>query len=330
MKAIYFCENRADWQRVYCPAVKSELATQFDIEDTLYTKSDLPKADFSDVEIIFSTWGIATLTEREIRESFPRLRGVFYAAGSVQAFARQYLDNGVRVFSAWQANAIPVIEYTVAQIVLANKGFYQTALRTKESYEGGAQFWRNYKGNYDSKVGILGDGAIGSAVIKRLREMHLDIYVYSITMTKEKAKDAGVHLASLDEIFGECDVISNHLANNAQTKKIINERLINKLKDYSTFINTGRGAQIDEAALVAKLKSNPTLTAVLDVTYPEPPEKGSPLYTLPNVILTPHIAGSAGFEVRRMAEYMLAESKRFKRGENCRYEVTADMLKTMA
>ena len=330
MKAIYFCENRADWERVYCPAVKKSLAKEFSIDDILYGKADLGKTDFSQIEILFSTWGIATLSEDEIAKYFPSLKGVFYAAGSVQAFARQYLNKGVRVFSAWKANAVPVVEYAVAQIVLANKGFYQTAQRTKAGYQAGAEFFRNYKGNYDAKVGILGDGAIGAEVIKQLKEMHLDIYVYSITMTKEQAKSLGVKLASLDEIFEECDVISNHLANNERTQKIINRALLFKLKDYSTFINTGRGAQVDEGALIEILQNNPTITAVLDVTYPEPPEEGSLLYVLPNVILTPHIAGSAGLEVRRMAEYMLDESMRFKNGESCLYEVTLEMLKTMA
>lgn len=71
--------------------------------------------------------------------------------------------------------------------------------------------------------------------------MKLDIYVFSITMTEEKAENLGVKLAGLDKIFEECDVISNHLANNEKTKGIIGKTLLSKLKDYSTFINTGRG-----------------------------------------------------------------------------------------
>lgn len=330
MRAVCFCENPADWERVYCPAVKDGLSKEFSLDDKIYRKADLENTHFSDVEVLFSTWGMAALSEAEIKKYFPSLKGVFYAAGSVQAFARPYLKKGVRVFSAWRANAIPVVEYAVAQIVLANKGFYQTAHRTKADYAQGAEFFRHYKGNYDAKIGILGDGAIGAEVIKRLKEMHLDIYVYSITMTKERAKSLGVKLASLEEIFAECDVISNHLANNEKTQGIINQALLSKLKDYSTFINTGRGAQVDEAALIEKLQANLTVTAVLDVTYPEPPKEDSPLFALRNVILTPHIAGSAGLEVRRMADYMLAESKRFKNGEPCLYEVTLEMLKTMA
>ncbi|MCQ2399836.1 MAG: NAD(P)-binding domain-containing protein, partial [Clostridia bacterium] len=217
-----------------------------------------------------------------------------------------------------------------AQIVLANKGFFAMPNMVKADYKNAQKFFSSYKGNYKTKVGILGDGAIGSQVIDRLKAYRLEVYVYSIQMTEERAKEIGVKLSSLQEIFAECDVISNHLANNEQTKGIINAELIKSMKDYSTFINTGRGAQVDENALIEKLSSNPTVTAVLDVTCPEPPEKDSPLYTLNNVFLTPHIAGSSGNEVWRMAEYMLEESKRFVNGDKSLYEVSLKMLETMA
>ncbi len=99
---------------------------------------------------------------------------------------------------------------------------------------------------------------------------------------------------------------------------------------YATFINTGRGAQVEEADLIKVLKERPDLTALLDVTFPEPPESDSAFYTLPNCILTPHIAGSTGNEVRRMGEYMKAEYEKLIRNEPCQYEVTLEMLETMA
>lgn len=74
-------------------------------------------------DYIFSTWGMFSLNEEELKTYFPRLKAVFYAAGSVQGFARPLLKQGVRVFSAFAANAVPVAEYTVAQIILASKGF---------------------------------------------------------------------------------------------------------------------------------------------------------------------------------------------------------------
>ena len=102
------------------------------------------------------------------------------------------------------------------------------------------------------------------------------------------------------------------------------------MKPHAVFINTGRGAQVVEDDMIAALYDVPTRAAVLDVTWPEPPNADSPLYTMPNVFLTPHIAGSLGNEVHRMAEYMYEEYCSFDAGEPTRYSVSLKMLETMA
>lgn len=115
-----------------------------------------------------------------------------------------------------------------------------------------------------------------------------------------------------------------------QTRGMLDYSLFSQMLPDATFLNTGRGAQVVEEDLIAVLKNRPDLTAVLDVTYPEPPLLDSQLYSLPNCILTPHIAGSSGNEVRRMARYMTEEYARFTRGKPCLWEVTEKMLETMA
>ena len=102
------------------------------------------------------------------------------------------------------------------------------------------------------------------------------------------------------------------------------------MRPYTTFINTGRGAQVDEDALIKKLSSDKTISAALDVTYPEPPVADSPLFTLDNVTLTPHIAGSLGLEVERMSQYMIDDYRRIERGETPLYEVNLEMMERMA
>ena len=111
---------------------------------------------------------------------------------------------------------------------------------------------------------------------------------------------------------------------------MINKNHFSLMKQYTTFINTGRGAQVIEADMIEMLENDETKAAVLDVTYPEPPVPSSPLYSLRNVFLTPHIAGSLGNEVRRMGEYMLAECRSLDAGEKTRYSVSLKMLETMA
>ena len=135
---------------------------------------------------------------------------------------------------------------------------------------------------------------------------------------------------SIEEIFSTCQTISNHMAHNAQTEGMLNYRYLSLMQDYAVFVNTARGASVVEADLIRVLKEKPTRTAVLDVTWPEPVKEGSEFLSLPNVFLTPHIAGYANQEVLRLADYMFDELKRFKAGEKLLYEVTLPMLETMA
>jgi phosphoglycerate dehydrogenase-like enzyme len=111
---------------------------------------------------------------------------------------------------------------------------------------------------------------------------------------------------------------------------MLNGRLFDKMAGNATFINTGRGAQVVEKDLIKALKEVPTRTAVLDVTYPEPPKPGSELYKMDNVILTSHIAGSMNKEIERMGCFVADEFIRYIKGEDLKYEVTLKMLKTMA
>lgn len=321
MKKIYLCANAKTVKNVYAT------------DDTVYTKEEVlsEPEKFKATEYVFSTWGMPTFTEEEIKRCLPSLKAVFYGAGTVQAFARPFLNCGIKVFSAWAANAVPVAEYTVAQIVLANKGFFSSSRLAKTGdRKAASQCFHSYPGNYDVKIGIIGAGMIGKLVIDMLKRYNLEVLVFDPFLPDEKADELEVKKASLETVFKECQVVSNHLANNEQTKGMLDGRLFESMLPFATFINTGRGAQVVEKDLIEVLKNRPDLTALLDVTFPEPPESDSEFYTLPNCILTPHIAGSAGNEVHRMGEYMKEEYKKFIQDEPCKYEVTSEMLKTMA
>jgi phosphoglycerate dehydrogenase-like enzyme len=304
-----------------------------DITETIYCREDIlsnPKA-FLDVEFVFSTWGFYGLNEEEIGKYMPNLKCVFYSAGTVQDFARPYLAKGVKVFSAWGANAVPVAEMAVAQIILANKGYFLTSrLYKKSGIAVAKESFKKCNGNYGETVGIIGAGMIGKLVINMLKQYRLNVLVFDPFLPDEKAKELGVTKCDLKTLFEKSFVVSNHLANNEQTKKMLNYDLFSLMRENAVFINTARGAQVVEEDLVRVLKEREDLTALLDVTYPEPPEEGHAFYTLPNCILTPHIAGSAGDEVHRMSEYMLNECKSYIAGQPCKYEVTEEMLKTMA
>ena len=116
MKAIIVSNRQADALRVYTETEVQQIGQLFDCDGKYYTEQELQDAD-----VIFSTWGMPAFTEQEIQKYLPSLKAVFYGAGTVQAFARPFLECGVRVFSAWAANAVPVAEMTVAEIILSNK-----------------------------------------------------------------------------------------------------------------------------------------------------------------------------------------------------------------
>lgn len=332
-KAIFVCDQAKKLSEVYPESVLSTLRQMTDLDETVYSKAEIlrqPEAA-REVSFLFSTWGMPPFSEEEIRTCFPSLECVFYAAGTVQKFARPFLSSGVKVFSAWAANGVPVAEYTVAQIVLANKGFFQhTRLMQKECTKEAKARTKLYPGNYDECVGLIGCGMIGSMVAERLKDYRLRVLVYDPFLSPEKAERLNVTPTSLEEIFRTCRVVSNHLANNEATQGILKYTHFSAMLPYATFLNTGRGAQVVEDDLVRALRERPDLTAVLDVTFPEPPVSGHPFYSLENCFLTPHIAGSLGNEVVRMAEYMCEEAGRYIGGEPCRYEVSEKMLETMA
>ncbi|MDR2135275.1 MAG: hydroxyacid dehydrogenase [Treponema sp.] len=335
MKAAFAAIGGSDiLERVYDPAARAILAEQLDFIPPFTGMEELEarKTEWNALEFFFSTWGAPRLDREQLDRYFPRLKALFYAAGSVQDFARPYLERGIRIFSAADANAVPVIEFTVAEIILANKGFFQSArLYGAGRYPEARRYASAFPGNYDTPVGIIGAGKIGSGVIRRLNDYQLKTRVFDPFLTAGDARKLGAEKTdTLDDLFKNCCVVSNHLANNEQTRNMLNYRHFSLMPDYGVFINTGRGAQVVEEDLARALAEKPGRTALLDVSWPEPVPQGHPFYALDNVILSPHIAGSGGRELVRMGMYMAEEFRRYIGGDPLRYEVTAEKLATMA
>lgn len=289
------------------------------------------KDGLKDAEIMWSTWGIERFNKEQLEQYFPRLKAVFYCAGSVQCFAQPFLERGVRVFSAWGANAIPVGEYTLGAILLATKGGFEAIQSTRMNARRVREYCSQQCGAYRSSIGLIGLGMIGRVVAEKLQHFDMKVQAYDPFASRENAERLGVTLVdNLSDLFSQCDIISNHLADNDQTKNMLNYPLFSKMKPYATFINTGRGVQVVEPDLVRALREVKTRTAFLDVTVQEPVRVFNPLYWRKNIILTPHIAGSMGDERFRLADYMVEDFLRFRDNEPCLYEITSSMLSTMA
>ena len=333
-KAVFLTtkQGRRNLSRVYSPHALGIIKEYADLygEPVEGENPDEHREYLRDAEVAFSTWGMPAFTEQTIESFLPKLKVVFYAAGSVQYFARPFLKKGIKVVSAWAANAVPVAEYTLSQILLANKGFYQNMARTKKNYREAREYFLEFPGNYSAKVGILGAGMVGKKVIELLKPFNLQILVYDPFLPETAAREMGVVKCGLEEIFSSCQTISNHIANLPETVGLLSRKHFDRMLPNATFINTGRGAQVVEKDLIEALREQPGRTAVLDVTDPEPVKPDSGFLSMENVFLTSHIAGSSGKEVERMSLYMAEEFVRYVKNEELKYNVTPDMLKTMA
>ncbi|MDX3608534.1 hydroxyacid dehydrogenase [Streptomyces globisporus] len=265
-------------------------------------------------ELLITCWGAPPLTA-DVLAAAPRLRAVVHAAGSVKHHITPACwERGIQVTSAAGANAVPVAEYTLAAILLAGKNVLPAAHRYRELRA--PHDWRaelTGHGNYRHAVGIVGASRIGRRVIELLRPFDLDVLLFDPYVDGEAAARLGAEKAGLAELCARSRIVSVHAPELPATRHLIGAAQLAAMADGATLINTSRGSLIDGDALLPELVSG-RLNAVLDVTEPEVPPAGSPLYDLPNVLLTPHVAGSLGEEIHRLADFALDEVARYASG----------------
>ncbi len=314
---------------VYTPETRKHIQTLIEIEDEVVDLTTMPADD--QVEVLLGGWGMQELTE-EVLDKLPNLKVIFYAAGTMKGIVTDGVwKRGIRITTANQANAQPVAEFALGQILIAMKNTYALARQVKENQGYLIGPMRDdITGLYQTTVGITSLSAIGKQVIQLLKPFDVNIQVYDPYGTEEVADQLGVSLVSLETLFASSDVVTIHTPLLPDTEKMVNKDLLASMKQNTTLINTARGGLIDEEALVAVLKDRTDLTAVLDVTNPEPPEKGSVMYDLDNIVLTPHIAGSAGAERKRLGDAMAGEIAQYLEKDPLSFEVTEDMFNKMA
>lgn len=153
-------------------------------------------------------------------------------------------------------------------------------------------------------LGVIGAGHIGKKVIKIAQALDMNILVYTRTPGED---EKGIRYVSLKELLEHSDYVSLHCPLTESTKHMINKETLKLMKPSAFIINTSRGALIDEAALIEALKNGKIAGAGLDVQETEPPKETSPLYTMENVLLTPHM-GWKGLETRQRLVSILADN----------------------
>jgi phosphoglycerate dehydrogenase-like enzyme len=299
-------------------------------EEPFRTVSELG-SDLETVEVLVTSWGCPRIDAQVLAE-LPRLKMIAHMAGSVKGFLDDIVwRKGILVTNAVAANAVPVAEYTLAAILFANKGVFTLNQFYREYRENRAPWTKEAPnvGNYRKTVGIVGASHVGQLVIEHLRRFDLNILLYDPFITPLASRDLGARKLGLTELLSESDVVSLHAPLLKDTHQMIGARELSLMCDGTTLINTARGALVDQAALDQEL-INGRLSAILDTTHPEVLPPNSPLYSLPNVFLTPHIAGSLGDETQRLADFMVAEIERFVRGSALKYLVRREHLARLA
>ncbi len=285
----------------------------------------------STVEVLLTGWGAPRLDAARL-DRMPMLRAMLHCAGSVRRqVSEEFWRRGIRAASVADVNAVPVAEFTLAAIIFAGKKAPFIAADPDIRRLNGLQAERfGELSNLGRTIGVVGFSRVGRRVVDTVQQLEnvtclvADPYADPAGI----AAAGGVH-TTLDELLPRVDVLSLHAPELPSTRHMIGAAQLAALRDHTTVINTARGSLIDTAALERECASG-RLNAILDVTDPEPLPADSPLYRLPNVMITPHLAGSLGSELHRMTNAALDELERFAAGFPLLEEVTVDALRLSA
>lgn len=275
------------------------------------------------VDILVTGWKSRPV-DAELRRRMPRLKLIAHLAGTVKGvLTHDVAASDLKVVSAAEANAKPVAEFTLAHILLHMKRVseWRELYRAQRSrIDTRNTRFTGRLGNAGRTVGIVGASRIGRRVAEELRRHDIAVLLHDPFVTVEAAAHFGAQKVSMDELLSQSDVVSLHQPLLPSTERSFGAREFARMRDGALLINTARGRIIDSAALETAMADG-RLSAVLDVTDPEPLNDDSPLWDMSNVTITPHVAGSFGCEVCRMTELVLDDIARFTRGEPMQHEV---------
>jgi phosphoglycerate dehydrogenase-like enzyme len=293
--------------------------------------SPTSRALLRDAEILVTGWGCPVVS-RDVLAEAPRLRLIAHAAGTVKyTLDPAVYEAGIMVTNAVDANAVPVAEYTLASIIFANKRAFEfrELYRANPTRESSYALMDQPIGNYRRTVGLVGASRIGRRVARLLQGFDYEVLLHDPHVASGDEIGGMAELVDLDELFKRSDVVSLHAPSLPSTRAMIGRRQLGLMRDGTCLINTARGALVDEAALIGELETG-RISAIIDVTYPEIPDPDSPLYRLPNVFLTPHIAGAIGTERLRLGQLAIEEIERFVGGQRLLHAVEPALLERLA
>ncbi|MBR5236493.1 MAG: hydroxyacid dehydrogenase [Clostridia bacterium] len=303
------------WRRFLTDRVLKEMHELGDVVynelDRPYTPEELRDA-LVDIDVAVASWGTLRFDE-EVLSKANRLKIIAYAAGSVASLVSDAIyEKGILLLSGNTVFAESVAECTLCYIMCSLRNlrhFFMTPERPWRTGDEDAE-----KGIMDRTIGIVGYGMISKYFLKMLEPFHVKKKIYSGHITEEEAAKYGATVATLDEIFETCDIISLHSGLNEKTYHMIQEKHLKKMQDGALLVNTARGAIVDEEALIRELQTG-RIYAALDVFETEPLPADSPLLTMENVICLPHIGGPTVDRGEYVTLKLIDEIKKWQNGE---------------
>ena len=318
--------GQAHYARMFDDATWRALATFADVihhpgqepADKAALLALLPAAD-----ACITSWDVAPL-DADVLAAAPRLAAMAHMGGSVKRFVSDAVwQRGIRVTSAAPALARDVAETTVGLIIVAAKRIWPIGQHVREGGWRECAAWPARE-VHSSVVGLIGAGNVGRHVIDLLRLFHATILLYDPFVDAAEAAQLGVEKVALEDLVRRADIVSLHAPAKPDTHHLLNRDLLAAMQDDAVIINTARGALIDEQALIDELGKG-RLFAFLDVTDPEPPARDSPLRSLPNVVVTPHLAGCIT-DCSAMGALAVEELRRCFAGEPALFPITPDQF----
>jgi D-3-phosphoglycerate dehydrogenase len=228
-------------------------------------------------------------------------------------------EKGIVVTNTPGANSVSVAELALGLMLAAARQIPGAADAVRQGK------WPRPSGvSLEGKtIGILGLGAIGKQLARRLAGFDCVLLAYDPCADASFAAQHGVELVSMDEVLQRSDVVSLHLPVLPETRGLVNTRFLEKLKPGAVLINTARGELVDEAALLEALQSGRLKGAGLDTLIAEPPDPGHPLLALPQVIVTPHLGSQTDGATKNMGRLAMQDCLAVLRGEAPRFPVRA-------
>jgi phosphoglycerate dehydrogenase-like enzyme len=283
------------------------------------------------VEVLLTGWGAPRL-DRERLDRLPKLKAMLHCAGTIRPqVTDEFWRRGIRASTVAEVNAAPVAEFTLAAVIFAGKKAPFIAADPDVRRINGRLVDRYGElSNFGRTIGIVGFSRVGRRVVDLLQQLDgVTCLVSDPYADPDEVRAAGGEPVGLDELVSRVDVLSLHAPELPSTRNMIGAAQLAALPDHATLINTGRGSLVDTAALEAECASG-RINAILDVTEPEPLPADSVLFSLPNVMITPHLAGSLGSELYRMTDAALDELERYAAGDPLIDEITSEDLQLSA